>query len=92
MVKLVNGKIRNGKTSRAQENGENVKRDRAGNRYEWQNGETVKRAKMAKLVNGKTAKPAGSVKMVIMLKPARPEIDSNGKMVKLASALKWLSW
>ena len=37
-------------------------------------------------------KPTGSVKMAITLKPTRPEIDSTGKMVKLSSALKWLSW
>ena len=35
------------------QNCENAQRDRAGNRYEWQNGGAVKRAKTAKFGNGK---------------------------------------
>ena len=55
MVKLANGKI--GKIVKlvgGNRNGKNVETDRAENRYEWQNGEAVKRAKNGKI--GKTVK------------------------------------
>ena len=62
------------------QNGENVKRDRAGNRYDWQNGETVKRAKTAELVYGKTAKPEGSVNGEMVNRQGRELIRMvNGK-------------
>ena len=52
--------------------------------YNDQASDTGKIGKMVKMV-----KPEGAQENGKMLKPAGPQKDANGKMVKLTSATKW---